>query len=146
MQDVENVRSKAQLESMEKVKAAGACLFCDEGMAILGKRKLLETTSWFVTDNDFPYEGAVNHVLAIPKRHVTKPEELTDPELMELFRELSPLVQKEFMLDGYTLLFRAGNTKKTGATLHHLHIHFINGVEKTHKDHPKVVATVGYQK
>ncbi len=146
MQDVENVRSKAQLESMEKVKAAGVCLFCDEGMVILRKRKLLETTSWFVTDNDFPYDGAVNHVLAIPKRHVTKPEELTDAELMELFRELSPLVQKEFALDGYTLLFRAGNTKKTGATLHHLHIHFINGVEKTHKDHPKVVATVGYQK
>lgn len=145
MQDIANSRMGRQREEMEKLAKSGECLFCPGGLRLLKKPIHFTGKYWYVAPNDFPYEGTTLHLVVAPHRHITSPEELTAEELGELFSEITPRLRREFGLDGCSALFRFGNTRRTGATIHHLHIHFIQGAERQSQDHEPIWAVVGFK-
>ncbi len=131
---------------MDRLAEAKVCLFCPQGMKLLDIKIIFKTEHWVVTDNDFYYDGAVHHVLAAPKRHVLLPDRLTLNETRDLFGTVIPTLQTRFGDGPFTTLFRFGDTAHTGATVEHLHVHFIRGVEQSSKDHPPILAVVGFKK
>jgi diadenosine tetraphosphate (Ap4A) HIT family hydrolase len=145
MQDIDNTRSNEMKRRMLILREQGLCLFCEEGMKLMEKIKLYQGNFWFVTINDAPCEGAAIHVMAVPNRHITNPEELTTEEFHELFQVVIPWLRKELGMQGLSGLFRFGNTKRTGSTIHHLHFHFIEGVDRASFDHEPVWAVVGFK-
>ncbi len=145
MQDINNSHSEAMTQRMLLLREKGWCIFCEEGFSLFEKKKLYSGKFWYVTANDNPYAGAVTHVMAVTNRHVANPEELTLEELTELFQAVIPWLRKEFGMQGLSGLFRFGDTRRTGATIHHLHFHFIEGIDKESHDHEPVWAVVGFK-
>jgi diadenosine tetraphosphate (Ap4A) HIT family hydrolase len=131
---------------MMVLKDINACLFCPQGMFIFKKVPIFTTENWFVTENDFPYEGSVHHVLAVPKRHIAQPDELTVNEIRDFFGTVIPTMETKFGECGFTSVFRFGERSHTGATVEHLHFHFISGVKQSSRDHPPILAVVGFKK
>jgi ATP adenylyltransferase len=145
MQDINNSRSEEMRRRMLLLRERGHCLFCEEGLKLLEKTKIHESQHWYVTMNDAPYAGATTHIMAVPNRHIKDPEELTSEELHELFQSVIPWLRKELGMQGLSGLFRFGRTERTGATIHHLHFHFIEGVDRIDTNHPPVMAVVGFK-
>lgn len=144
-QDIANAREEHQRENMQALSDAGKCLFCPDGLPFAEKQPIFRGEFWYVKPNDYPYEGAVTHVMAVPNRHIMNPEELTQDELFELFQVIIPWLRTELEMEGLSCLFRFGNTKRTGATIHHLHVHFIEGAERSSSSHPPIFAVVGFK-
>jgi diadenosine tetraphosphate (Ap4A) HIT family hydrolase len=145
MQDINNSRSDEMRRRMVLLRENNLCLFCQEGFNLLEKTKLFECKHWYVTINDAPYAGATTHVMAVPHRHIADPEELTADELHELFQVVIPWLRKELGMQGLSGIFRFGRTQRTGATIHHLHFHFVEGVDRVDLHHPPVWAVVGFK-
>lgn len=145
MQDIKNSRTPEMRRRMKLLQERGICAFCKEGMNFLEKTELYSGQLWFVTINDAGYEGSVTHVMAVPRRHIRDPEELTLEELHEFFRVVIPWARNELKMEGVAALFRFGRTERTGATIHHLHVHFIEGVDRVDLNHPPVFAVVGFK-
>src|SRR5207248_2933639 len=78
--------SSEQVERMRALEAEGVCIFCREPpFEHAGEH-------WYVTGNDFPYEGTAAHYLIVARRHVQAFEELPDEagaELWSIRRELA---------------------------------------------------------
>lgn len=145
MQNIENSRTQKMRERMAVLHERGQCFFCKEGQELFEKVNLFKTDLWYVTINDAPYPGAEKHVMAVPVRHLTTPEDLTHDERNDFFDTVIPWLRKEYGMDGLSCLFRFGNTKRTGATLHHLHFHCIEGAERKDQNHEPVFAVVGFK-
>lgn len=143
MQDIRNAHSDKQREDMYDLEKAGACLFCPEGLALKGKRVFHSGEHWYITPNDFPYKGTMIHVMIVPKRHVTSFTELTNQEILEL-SEMISWANKEFNIKGAGMFCRYGDTSYTGATIHHFHIHIVQGGERT-ENTPPIFALIGYE-
>lgn len=143
MQDIANARQPQQAADMVALQAANACLFCTEGLALKGKRIFHRGKHWYVTPNDYPYEGTTVHVMIVPNRHITGFADLTEEELLE-FPAMLAWVNKEFDIKGAGLFCRYGDTTYTGATIHHFHIHIAQGNQKTEGSQP-VFALVGFK-
>ncbi len=145
-QDINNTRSDKMRERMFLLEKRGYCYFCEEGQTLFEKSPLHVGEYWYVTESDSPYKGAVMHIMVVPKRHITLPDELTANELVELTQKMIPWTRDNLNIRGASALFRFGDTKLTGATLHHFHIHLIHGVEKSDINHQPIWAVVGFQK
>lgn len=145
-QDIGNARSFDQAQNMRALAAAGKCLFCSDGLTFAEKQPVFQGVYWYVKPNDYPYKGAKIHVMAVPRRHVTLPNELTLDELQELYQIVIPWLQQSHELQGCSGLFRFGDTRYTGATIHHFHMHFIQGEQKAEGETEPLFALVGYKK
>lgn len=145
-QDIENTRSVEMYRRMQILENRGHCYFCEEGQKLFEKVPIHTGKHWYVTDNDNPYKGAVTHVMVVPHRHITLPDELNPDELHELYHEMIPWLREKLQIKGASALFRFGDTKLTGATLHHFHVHFIHGVERSGPGHSPIWAVVGFKK
>lgn len=78
----------------------------------------------FIILNAFPYNNG--HLMIAPYRHVTSIEDLTDDELIEIFKllKLSVVVLKSvFNPDGFNVGLNIG--RAAGAGLDHLHFHVV---------------------
>jgi ATP adenylyltransferase len=125
-----NARSPAQMEKMQRLEAAGVCLFCHREMRKPGgKGILLESRTWVLVENDFPYDGTSVHAMLIPKRHVAS---LTELSLWEWigYRRMLRRVANYYDLTYFVNASRNGDPTYTGATIMHLHIHLIVGDPK----------------
>src|SRR5271166_1525963 len=72
-------RGEEQLERMRRLEAEGVCVFCLEHAAAFQREPVEEVgTHWYVTRNDFPYEGAEDHYLIVARRHVVSFDELPE--------------------------------------------------------------------
>jgi ATP adenylyltransferase len=143
VQDIDNARQDKQREDMRKLADANACLFCAEGLQLTQKRVFHQGNHWYVTPNDFPYEGTTVHVMIVPNRHIAGFADLTEEELLEL-PTMVAWINKEFDIKGAGLFCRYGDTTYTGATIHHFHIHIAQGQQKTTTSLP-VFALVGFK-
>lgn len=146
MQNIDNSRDEDQKRKMVLLQEKGLCMFCEEGFTFLGKEKIFEGKTWYVTKNDYPYTGSAHHIMAVPIRHLESPEAFTATELFELCSIVIPFLKTDLGMQGFGCFFRFGDTKKTGATQQHLHLHFVEGVDRESKDHPPIFAVVGFQK
>ncbi len=108
---------------MEYIRVANKpqnCIFCERNQFILK-----ETDHAFIMLNLFPYNPG--HVMVAPKRHVKEPTELTEQEILEIFRLINQSIEvlkKEANPDGFNIGVNIG--KVAGAGFEgHLHFHIV---------------------
>jgi diadenosine tetraphosphate (Ap4A) HIT family hydrolase len=124
---MENVRTAEQLAEMQRLEAAGVCLFCPGGLAAQNRQEvLLRTRHWSVTPNAFPYAGTKLHLLLVPDQHAGDLLDL-DPEVQADFWTVLGQVRERHGLDYYGLGVRNGDCRYTGATIVHVHAHVLAG-------------------
>lgn len=130
---------------LNAIIAGGFCPFCEEHLAKHHTKPILYTTKhWLVTKNAWPYTGARFHFLFISREHLGATEDLSPAA----WRDLHTLYRKIVAgnaIKGATLVMRSGETKITGASVHHLHAHLIVGSPRTKTTTP-IKALVGFSK
>jgi ATP adenylyltransferase len=123
----DNYRTAEQLAEMERLEAAGICLFCPAALREHARQRVLfETEHWSVTPNEFPYAGTRLHLLVVPHQHVNDMLDLGDAALTDFWAALRT-IRESFGLDYYGLGARNGNCSFTGATIAHVHAHVLVG-------------------
>ena len=122
-----NYRTAEQLAEMQRLEAAGICLFCPTSLSEHAhQRVLLETRHWTVTPNEYPYKGTKLHLLVVPHRHVNDMLDLDGESLADFWDALKK-IREQFGLEHYGLGVRNGNCSFTGATIAHVHAHIVVG-------------------
>ena len=123
-----NHRTAEQLAEMQRLEAAGICLFCPGGARDAGRQRavLWESRHWAVLPNDFPYRGTMLHLLVVPHEHVNDMLDL-DEESLGDFWDVLKVIRQRFSLDHYGLGVRNGDCGFTGATIAHVHAHILVG-------------------
>jgi diadenosine tetraphosphate (Ap4A) HIT family hydrolase len=118
-------RSEEQRRHMEKLAAAGVCVFCPEHFATYHREPIeLSGEHWYVTENDYPYAGTRAHYLIVPHLHVSAFEELPDAagaELWALKRQLKARLEPLAV----ATVERSGDMRYNGGSVAHLHVHFV---------------------
>jgi ATP adenylyltransferase len=101
------------------------CFLCIRAEADEVSLVLARDPTAFVIMNKYPY--ANGHVMVVPARHVSKLQDLTDRELLDmmaLVRMVSSVLQEELSAEGLNIGVNVG--KAAGAGLEeHLHIHVV---------------------
>ena len=110
---------------IQQIENDKVCPFCIEHLLKYHKKPILKQGKfWVVTTNMYPYKNAKFHFLFIHKEHVTDTENMSPESFAELHQHINWLI-KENNISGGTLMMRCGNTAETGATVTHIHAHFI---------------------
>lgn len=144
---LDNARTPEQVERMQKLKEAGACFFCDDNYVTFGAMPaIFETTHWYVKKNDFPYKGAVHHYLIVPKQHIKRIIDLRIDAWLELHIICWKLTN-DLRVTGESIFVRSGDMLYTGATLDHMHFHFLVGGPKQEGGslEDNILVTLGHQ-
>ncbi len=111
---------------VKEASSAGECIFCealklrdDEALIVFrGERA-------FAILNKYPYNTA--HIMIAPKRHVARPELLTNEEVIELHEILTLIIKaidSEYSPHGYNIGLNIGRVAGAGIESH-LHIHVV---------------------
>ena len=126
--ELKNARGPQQLEAMEGILQDGVCPFCVESLAKYHKKPILEEGQyWLVTENQWPYENTLFHLLMIAREHVTTLADFGE-KAGPAFAELGILATKYlgiFNTDTAALGMRIGDPAQTGGTVDHLHAHLM---------------------
>ncbi len=118
-------RSEDQRAYMEGLEAAGVCVFCPEHFEAYHREPIaFSGEHWYVTENDYPYEGTAAHYLIVPHAHVTSFDELPDAAGAELWAIKRTLKERLAPLAVATVE-RSGDMRYNGGSVAHLHTHFV---------------------
>lgn len=111
---------------MQQAVEEGVCPFCSPRFEETNgdSRVDVVTDTWNVWHNLSPFEGASNHIMLAPVRHVHDLTELNGSEWIELFALINA-IRDLFEFDSYSLLSRSGDGRYNSATVDHLHLHLI---------------------
>jgi diadenosine tetraphosphate (Ap4A) HIT family hydrolase len=143
--NLKNARVPHQEKQMKRILARGICPFCKKYFAEYHAASILkEGKYWFITKNDYPYEGSSQHWLLVHKKHIATVQEITKKGFEELGEFLS-WVEKNFNIQGGSFVMRFGDINYTGATISHLHAHVVVGSRQTKKS-VGIKVKVGFQK
>jgi diadenosine tetraphosphate (Ap4A) HIT family hydrolase len=118
---LEAARSDDQREYMQRMESEGICVFCPEHNRA---KVVIEGEHFYVTENLWPYHGTSAHYLIVPFRHVTAFDELPDAAGAELWA-LKRRLKAELGADATGTVERSGDMRYNGASVAHLHIHFV---------------------
>lgn len=118
-------RSHKQREYMERLEAAGICIFCPEHFAQFHREPVERSGEhWYVTKNDYPYEGTYAHYLIVPHLHVTSFDELSDEAGAELWA-IKRALKAELEPRAIATVERSGDMRYNGGSVAHLHTHLV---------------------
>jgi ATP adenylyltransferase len=120
-----NARREDQRAEMERLEAAGECLFCRLVDTPRGDG-WFRTDWWVASENEFPYRGARLHYLLAPTEHVIDLLDLKDEMLADFWVALRQL-RDQHDLGFYGLGARCGDCRYTGGTIAHVHVHVVVG-------------------
>jgi diadenosine tetraphosphate (Ap4A) HIT family hydrolase len=110
---------------IEQIHQEKICPFCPEHLSKFHKHPiLLEGNRWRVTTNMYPYKGTKYHFLFIHREHITDTANMPQESFIELRQHINQMV-KENNIPGGTLMMRCGDTTHTGASVTHIHAHFV---------------------
>ncbi len=115
-------------EMMKQVAQDGhQCPFCT--MAVHPKPILHEVGKgtahhWFITERHAVPGDVEQYLMIIPGRHLENYQEMTTNDHL-MVQRLVEWAEQEFSLEGFGLLLRSGASRRTGATVRHLHYHII---------------------
>lgn len=129
-------KNKSQLDVLERPQRAkyvrrspssAGCVFCKAASESPSPSNLVvfKTKNSMVVLNKYPYNSG--HILVIPKRHVSKLEELSSAEyqdLMKLFRAALGVLEKEYAPQGVNAGINLGSAAGAGIP-GHLHWHIV---------------------
>lgn len=107
-----------------KIEAEGKCPFCPDNFKYHKEPILFERDGWLITKASWPYTNHQYHFLIIAKEHKEHISQLSPSDLVAV-NDLANWAIKEFKLKGGALALRFGDSEYTGATVCHLHFHFI---------------------
>ena len=124
-QHMGNTRYEDQRRKMVEAERLGHCAFCLEYLSKYHDNPILQQGEhWILTANDYPYENAKVHVLAISRRHIETLEEL-DPAAGAELIVLAKWLALKYSVRGGALCMRFGEENYSGGTLPHIHAQFI---------------------
>lgn len=126
---IKNGREAEQIARMIKLAKSGECHFCGDISNKHTSPIIFKNKGWFVTANDFPYKGSRHHYLIVSKKHLTTTQEIPESAKIGLFSAIDWLAKK-LKTRGYSVFVRSGDMNYTGATLDHLHFHFLVGTRR----------------
>ncbi|OPY59612.1 MAG: AP-4-A phosphorylase [Pelotomaculum sp. PtaU1.Bin035] len=102
------------------------CVFCQilESAQDEDNLVLMRGEKTFVLMNRYPYTNG--HIMVVPKRHVGEIEDLTDEEMMELFKNTQKMVKalRNFKPEGFNVGVNIGRIAGAGVP-GHFHIHVV---------------------
>lgn len=119
MYNLDNAPDPERRARMEQLAEQGICIFCPPHVD--GRGETTKRGLWQVSLNEYPYEGTERHLLLSPRRHVTSLMMLTSAEEIDFWEALHVM----FGSDHFSLWVRNGDTRYTGATIEHLHVHVV---------------------
>ena len=111
-------------QTLLKIEAEGKCPFCPDNFKYHKEPILLERDRWMITRASWPYNNHQHHFLIIGREHKEHISQLNISDWVAV-NELANWAVEEFELKGGALALRFGNSEYTGATVTHLHFHFI---------------------
>jgi diadenosine tetraphosphate (Ap4A) HIT family hydrolase len=118
-------RTEEQRRYMEDLEARGICVFCPEHFADYHREPVERSGEhWYVTRNDYPYEGTSAHYLIVPHRHVASFDQLPDAAGAELWAMKRWLKEKLGPVATATVE-RSGEMRFNAGSVAHLHTHFV---------------------
>jgi diadenosine tetraphosphate (Ap4A) HIT family hydrolase len=121
---MDNARVDEQKKVMEKYLDSGQCPFCTETQAKTLMPVLEDGFFWTVRENKWPYENTKLHLIIIAKEHLEKFSDIPNNAGAELIA-LCCRIEKRFQVESGGIAMRFGNIRFNGATVAHLHMHFI---------------------
>lgn len=130
--NINNSRSEKQKQKMIFLEKNKICIFCDLNLLQEEQKVVIKNENFYVVENQFPYEGAKNHFLIIPFKHVDSFDSFSVEELIDFKKIVSQLVEEKKLLH-YSLTARNGDTRFTNASIKHFHMHMISGFEDPEK-------------
>lgn len=122
--DPHNAKSEEYKQVINQIQNEGKCPFCPENFKYHKEPILKEEGDWLITKNSWPYVDTRHHFVAICRTHKEQFSDLTARD----FADVSTLINwaiDEFNIPGGGIAMRFGDTKYTGATVCHLHMHLI---------------------
>lgn len=123
--NLENARHDDQRDVMKRINNDGVCPFCPENLNRYHTEPILRTGEhWIVTHNQWPYEHTEKHLLAIARTHVERLGELAVGSFDELLGHLQ-WAENQYSASSGGIAMRFGDVTKNGASVRHLHMHFI---------------------
>ncbi len=123
--NVDAARSAEQRRYMQELEAAGVCVFCPEHVAAHHREPVEHTgRHWYVTKNDYPYDGAAAHYLVVSNLHVVSFDELPDEAGAELW-EIKRTLKSQLAPTALATVERSGNMLDNGGSVAHLHVHLV---------------------
>jgi len=124
--DATNARSEEYREVLRKILAEGICPFCAPNFQKHHPNQVLESSDgWMITKVGWPYENTEHHFLLLnDQRHDTSLSQVSGRDF-EAINRLVECVTGTLGIRGGALAARFGETLMTGATVQHLHFHFI---------------------
>lgn len=121
----DNARNPEQLKVMEKINEGGYCPFCRENLQKNHKKPIIfEGAHWILTENQWPYPAAKNHLLAISTVHAEKLTDLPAAAGAELL-EIARFLEEKLNIKSGALCMRFGNPSGNGASVNHIHFHVL---------------------
>lgn len=123
--NLDAARGEEQRERMLRLEAEGVCVFCPEHARSMQRHPIEHMGEhWYVTRNDFPYEGADAHYLIVARRHVTAFEELPDEAGAELW-SIRRALRAQLDAPALATVERSGDMRFNGGSVAHLHVHLV---------------------
>lgn len=120
-----NARNNEQRRVMEEIEDNQECPFCPDALHKYHKQPILrQGEHWTLTPNQWPYDNTRVHLLAIAAYHAETIQELRPGSFDEL-QDHFAWAEQEFKIAAGGLAMRFGDTRKSGATVQHLHSHLI---------------------
>jgi len=122
--DKRYAKSNDYKKTLETIEETAKCPFCKENFKYHKKKILKKEKGWFITESSWPYENSKFHFLIISEKHK---EEFGDIKTTD-FKIVSELVNwaiTKYKIKGGALTLRFGDTTYTGASVCHLHFHFM---------------------
>lgn len=138
-----NARSEDQRQEMIALEAAGICIFCpsayshdhtqrevllDYNTGVSYKKQVLASNgTWVVLRNEYPYPGASQHLLVVPRVHITRMDQLPPASRTGFWEILDQVADSYGGTEYYVMGIRNGDMRYTAGTIAHLHIQFLVG-------------------
>ncbi len=127
---------------IKKIVRDRVCPFCPQNLARYHTKPILKTGRWWIlTENGYPYKGALHHLLLIHRKHIEDITKISPAAWGELLKMAQAEVKKRAIAGG-TFYMRFGDPFATGASVSHLHANLISpDIDK--KNRKPILARVG---
>lgn len=123
--DLDAARTEEQRAYMADLERRGICIFCGREAGDRHAQPVEWTgTHWYVMRNAFPYPGTEAHYLVVPHAHVTSFDGLPDAAGAELWA-VKRLLKDRHPACAYATVERSDDMRGSGASVAHLHTHFV---------------------
>ena len=122
----ENARNERYRKDLKLIFGSGKCPFCEDGTTMIDERQktVCKTESWIVKLNYEPVSGARLHFLIISRYHVFSLIDLQLKAYLGL-QDIYKWLEENYDCEGFVIYVRCGDPLVTGATVPHLHVHFV---------------------